>query len=80
MPLKTVQGKQNVMTGIEPAPQTPYLFGAPQTMHSVQVNNESNTVTNFYGNSLKKPCDSMRLATLMASFWWFMMPVLNLWL
>jgi hypothetical protein len=47
MPLKTVQGIQNLMTGKEPAPQTPYILGAPQTMHSVQVNNESNTVTNF---------------------------------
>ena len=47
MSLKTVQGKQNLMTGIEPAPQTPYLLGTPQTMHSVQVNNKSNTVTKF---------------------------------
>jgi hypothetical protein len=35
------------MTGIQPAPQTPYTLGAPQTMHSAQVNDESNTVTNF---------------------------------
>jgi hypothetical protein len=75
------------MTGIEPAPQTPYILGTPQTMHSVEVNNESNTHKHLGKQfkkscyiTLRRPCGSMRLATLMASFWWFMMPVLNLWL